>query len=154
MKKLLVLLVLGALVAPGFATPAEFAKIKKGSRVRIVLANSDQCEGKVTERNGTQLAVKLAQDSRCGTAGALVTVRAANTTRVEKNPASARRNIGGLAAGVAAGVALLASCSAIGQPNVVVDSVVVFGALVAIPAVALHVVHQGSGYTLYVSTLG
>jgi len=91
MNTLLGFLILAAAV-PAFAQRAEFARVREGSAVVLILGTGGECRGKVARRTAGALAVELtAANPDCGARGARVTVRQVNTESVERIPASSSK---------------------------------------------------------------
>src|SRR5438876_252924 len=95
--------------APALAQPVEFAKIREGSPVDLVLGTGGECRGKVARRVDGALTVALTSSSPdCGARGDLVTVRQESVQDVERikvSGPSTRRKI--IAVAAAFGIGML-----------------------------------------------
>ena len=154
MRRLWAVILICVLTTPVWASSADFARIRKGSRVRIVLSTGEECSGKVIARTDVDLSVKLADStSACGSRDSVVTIRHTNMRAADANAPSVGKQIavaaaGGLAvAGLARGTGALAASG-----HETAALALFFGGVAAVTAL-INMKRKTAGYTLYVSSL-
>jgi hypothetical protein len=154
MRRLLAVVLICALTTPVWASAADFARIRKGSRVHIILSTGDECSGKVVARTEVDLSVKLADStSACGNRDSVVTIRHTNMRAADTNAPSVGKQIAVAAAGGVAVAGLARGTGALAASGHETAALFLFFGGVAAVTAVMHMKRKTAGYSLYVSRL-